>query len=177
MWLKPPEDWIKMNTDVACDFRTNTMGLRCVARDEFSNFQRARGTVMYPSVQPRIAEALILREALSWIKQWRTTKCIFESDSKQLVDALNGSQANSYFNTVVSDCIELIKHFDEVLVIFTYRSANNVAHVLSRVVCSMSYYKQLLDDSLEDPIGRPAVEAPPVSSGEDEELSNEDPQA
>ncbi|XP_074382049.1 uncharacterized protein LOC141723976 [Apium graveolens] len=36
-------------------------------------------------------------------------------------------------------------------------------------------YKQLLDDSLEDPIGRPTVEAPPVSSGEDEKLSDEDP--
>ncbi|KAL8097342.1 hypothetical protein AgCh_030472 [Apium graveolens] len=120
MWLKPPEDWIKINTDAACDFRTNTMGLRCVARDEFGNFQRARGTVMYPSVQPRIAEALIFREALSWIKQWRTTKCIFESNSKQLVDALNGSQANSYFDTVVSDFIELIKHFDESLSVNTH---------------------------------------------------------
>ena len=38
-------------------------------------------------------------------------------------------------------------------------------------------YKQLLDDSLEDPIERPAVEVPPVSSGEDKELSDEDPQA
>ncbi|XP_074363957.1 uncharacterized protein LOC141704649 [Apium graveolens] len=38
-------------------------------------------------------------------------------------------------------------------------------------------YKQLLDDNLEDPIGQPAVEAPHVSSGEDEELSDEDPQA
>ncbi|XP_074352390.1 uncharacterized protein LOC141691559 [Apium graveolens] len=38
-------------------------------------------------------------------------------------------------------------------------------------------YNQLMDDSLEDPIGRPAVEVPPVSSGKDEELSDEDPQA
>ncbi|XP_074352149.1 uncharacterized protein LOC141691316 [Apium graveolens] len=38
-------------------------------------------------------------------------------------------------------------------------------------------YKQLLDDNLEDPIGRSAIEVPLISSGEDEELSDEDPQA
>lgn len=54
------------------------------------------------------------------------------------MDALSGKHANSYFDTIVSDCVELIKHFEDVLVIFAYRSANNAAHVLARAACSMS---------------------------------------
>ena len=36
------------------------------------------------------------------------------------------------------DCIELLKHFDDVLVKFVPRSANEVAHKLARATHSMS---------------------------------------
>lgn len=79
-----------------------------------------------------------LKEALSSTKGWRGVKCIFESNPKLLVDALNGHKGNSYFGTIITDCIELLKYFDEVLVVFAYRSVNNVTHLLVRTVCSMS---------------------------------------
>lgn len=45
---------------------------------------------------------------------------------------------NTYIHLIVEDCIELLKHFDEVIVVFVYRSANMVAHKLARAACSMS---------------------------------------
>lgn len=56
-----------------------------------------------------------------------------------MVDAVNGNkQGNSFFDTLMDDCRELIKHFDDVLIVFTHRSANNIAHQLAQVAYSTS---------------------------------------
>lgn len=75
-----------------------------------------------------------MKEGLSWIKGWRKSNYIFESNAKLLVDALNGSRERSYFDTIVTDCIQLFKHFEEVLVVFVHRSANNVANLLANLL-------------------------------------------
>ncbi|KAL8103570.1 hypothetical protein AgCh_027952 [Apium graveolens] len=139
-WVKPPAGWIKINIDASWGLQPGSVGLGNVVRDETGNFLRARCSTTHATTQPRDAEALSLREALSWIKQWRRTKCIFETDSKLLVDALNGVRGRTYFDTIVSDCLELVKHFDDVLFAFTYRSANNVAHMLARVAVRSHFH-------------------------------------
>lgn len=52
----------------------------------------------------RDEEALRLKEALSWMKEWRTSKCVFKSDTKLLVDAVHGYKGRSMFDTIVEDC-------------------------------------------------------------------------
>lgn len=59
-----------------------------------------------------------------------------------LADACKGVQERAYFLTVVLDCIELFKHFDDVLVEFVPRYANGVAHKLARTTYSMSSFKE-----------------------------------
>lgn len=108
-----------------------------MARDERGKFVRARSNVICGWRQPREAKALSLKEALSWMKQWRRSKVVFESDAKFLVDAVNGERGHSYFDTNAEDCSELIKHFDEVLLVFVHRSANHVAHLLAKAANSM----------------------------------------
>lgn len=56
--------------------------------------------------------------------------CIFETDSKSLADACNGKSGEAYFGTIVLNCLHLLKHIDQVLVRFVYRSANNVEEKL-----------------------------------------------
>lgn len=80
--------------------------------------------------QVREAEALSLKEALTWMKTWRTSKCIFETNAKLLADVIYGGRGMSIFYIIVKDCIELMKHFVEVLVVFNRRSANIVAHLV-----------------------------------------------
>ena len=85
-----------------------------------------------------MTKAIGLKEALSWTKEWRSSKCLFECDAKLLVDAVNGGQGNTYFHAMVEDCVDILKHFDEVLVSFVFRSTNMIAHELAQVAYSMS---------------------------------------
>lgn len=101
-------------------------------------FVRARSKVIQEQLQPREIEAIALREALSWTKEWRRNKCIFECDAKGVVEAIKEGGGCSYFHTIIEDCREILKHFNEVLVVFCYRSANMVAHLLAQATCSMS---------------------------------------
>lgn len=87
---------------------------------------------------PREAEAIALKEALSWIMALQYDMCVFETDSKMLVHACTGDRDESMFGTIVDDCVQLQKHINQVLIQFAFRSANRVAHELARVTCSMS---------------------------------------
>lgn len=108
VWTKPPAGWIKVNVDAACGER---IGLGCVVRDDQGEFLRAKCSTVSGHRAPREVEALGLKEALSWVKTWRNTKCIFETGAKLLVDAIHGVRGKSFFDTIVNDCIELLKHF------------------------------------------------------------------
>lgn len=55
-----------------------------------------------------------------------------------VVDAINGNRGNLIFHSIIDDCVGLLKHFSQVLVVFEYRSANIVAHFLARAAVSMS---------------------------------------
>lgn len=60
------------------------------------------------------------RGILKVIQVWRTTKYIFESDVKLLVDAFYGPEGKSEkacFDMIEDDCKKLLKHYEEVLII------------------------------------------------------------
>lgn len=135
-WCKPPDGWIKINVDAACHPGSSHIGVGCVIRDDGGRFMRARMNTVQGGRSIREAEALSMREALSWVKNWTTTKCIFESDAKLLVDAFYGPRGKSCFDTIVEDCSELLKHCDEVLVDFVPRYANSVVYSLARAAYS-----------------------------------------
>lgn len=132
------EGWVKINTDAACQSQTGEIGVTCVIRDDRGSFLRARSNVIRGNIQAREAEALGLKEALLWVHEWRKQKCIFEMDSKLVVDAIHGVRGSFIFHGIIDDCVKLLKRFEEVLVVFEYRYANNVAHMLARAECSMS---------------------------------------
>lgn len=55
-----------------------------------------------------------------------------------MLDACKGVQGRAYFHTIDLGCVELFKHFDDILVEFVHKSANEVAHMLARTTDSMS---------------------------------------
>ena len=63
---------------------TDQVGVGCVIRDEEGNFLRGRSAVVRGRFQPREAEAMGLKESLTWTKEQRSTKCLFECDVKLL---------------------------------------------------------------------------------------------
>lgn len=72
-------------------------------------------------------------------------QCIFETDAKLIVDAVNKGKGCAYFHTIILDCVDLLKHFDNVLMQFVHRSANVVAHTLARETHSMSGFREWRD--------------------------------
>ncbi|KAL8119323.1 hypothetical protein AgCh_016734 [Apium graveolens] len=144
-WTKPPEGWIKINVDATCPQQRNRIGVACVARDDHGAFLGARSSVIEGGRQPREAEVLSLYEALRWVHKWRNSHCIFEMDSKIVVDAIHGKHGNSNFHTIIDDCISFLKYFREVLLVFDYLSANTVAHLLAQAADSMSDPREWFD--------------------------------
>lgn len=87
-WSKPPVGWIKINLDAAI-FPEGFIGVGIVIRDSHGDFVRAICSHIEGAWQPRDAEALSLKEALSSAKSLNLHHCIFETDSKTLVEACN----------------------------------------------------------------------------------------
>ena len=141
-WQPPQPHWVKINIDAAIFTDLNSIGVGGVIRDERGQFVKAMCKQKQGTWSPREAEALSFREVLSWMKEHSFTRCVFETDSKLLADACNGNPGRSYFHSIVGDCVESIKQFEDVLVRFVPRSANEIAHLLARVSRSMSDLKE-----------------------------------
>lgn len=120
-----------------------------MVRDCRGRFVRARANKVRGRSLAWEAEVISLKEALSWVKEWRTEKCIFETDAKLLVDALQGTRGKSLFDTIVQECQEILKHFQEVLVVFVIRSANMIAHTLARAAYSLPGPQEWLQNAPE----------------------------
>lgn len=137
VWRKPMEGWVKVNTDAAV-FNNGSIGLGCVLRNSQGAFMGARSCKVEGAWTPREAEAIGMKEALSWMIARKIDHCIIETDSQILAAACTGEPGLDLFGTIVGDCIQLLKHINPVLVKFVYRSANSVAHELAKAAYSMS---------------------------------------
>ncbi|KAL8095515.1 hypothetical protein AgCh_036809 [Apium graveolens] len=128
----PPQGWVKVNIDATAFQATESVGLSSVIRNANGKFIRARIKHLFVNLHPREAEAVSLKEALSWVKDLGFRNCVFETDAKTLADSCKGSQGRSLFHTIVLDYREYV------LVNFIHTSANVVAHALVPAVHSMS---------------------------------------
>lgn len=144
-WDRPTQGWVKINIDAARFEEVQCIGLGAVVWDDQGSFLRARSKWVASLLQPREAEALSLKEAMAWIKELSFRKCVFETDAKQLADACKDVPGESYFHTIVMDCVDFSKHLEQVLIEFTNRSANDVAHRLAWVAYSMSDVKEWIN--------------------------------
>lgn len=93
---------------------------------------------MMVNMQPREVETLSLKETIKLVLEIGFTRCTFETDAKLLAEACKQVKGKSYFHIIVSDCIDLFKHFENVLVKFVCKYASEFAHKLARATRSMS---------------------------------------
>ncbi|KAL8145163.1 hypothetical protein AgCh_003389 [Apium graveolens] len=136
-WERPDAGWIKVNVDAAI-FQDNSIGCGEVIRDHQGVFLAARCKKVDRVWRPREAEAISLKEALSWIVELQYKECIFETDSRTPVQAFNKDPEESFSGTIMGDCTHLLKHINSVLIQFAFRSTNRVAHTLAKAAYSMS---------------------------------------
>ncbi|KAL8094612.1 hypothetical protein AgCh_036233 [Apium graveolens] len=90
-WERPVTGWVKVNIDAVLFEDVHSTGMGIVVRDAEGKFLMVVSRQRDGLVSPREAEALCLKEALSWLKDKGLSKCIFETDSQLLARACKGS--------------------------------------------------------------------------------------
>ncbi|XP_074359733.1 uncharacterized protein LOC141699810 [Apium graveolens] len=120
-WVKPHESIIKVSVD-ATTFR------------EYSG--SGMGVIVIDAGE--LAEALAIKEALSWIKNQGWQGVIVESDFLVAVQAIRSKAPMvSPFGRVIEACRAMLRDLNTVSLFFIKRSANVAAHELARVSYSI----------------------------------------
>ena len=88
-WTKLAMGVLKCNVDGAVFSDSTHMGVGCVIRKDRGEIIQAMSNLIASCLEPAEAEALALREALSWIHRLKLSKVIIEMDCKGVVDAFH----------------------------------------------------------------------------------------
>lgn len=137
-WEKPTQGWLKLNIDAAIDKHNHKMGLGWIMRGEEGHFMAAKCYPLHGNFSPKEAEAVAVREALSWLKNRRHDKVLVETDSLLVTNALLQEKDVSAFDLLILDIKDIAKRFNNINISFVKRSANQSAHKLARTAVSMS---------------------------------------
>ncbi|KAL8133670.1 hypothetical protein AgCh_008927 [Apium graveolens] len=140
-WQQPQTGTIKVNTDAALFEHTNSYSFAMVARDHSGSMLGALSSCRQGSINPELAEAIGIREALSWVKSKDWPTVIIESDCLGAIQAIRCSSVNlSYLGRVIDECKNLLVDLRSrnVTLKFVKRSANMVAHFLARYSSSLA---------------------------------------
>ncbi|KAL8103095.1 hypothetical protein AgCh_027577 [Apium graveolens] len=134
-WNPPSINSVKINTDAAIFTESDSYSYVFVVRDHEGRLIEAGARCRRGSPSADLAEALSIREALSWLKDKGYGNAVLESDCLQVVQAIRSSfVCFSYLGRVVNECRSLLVSLSNKNVVFKFvkRSANRVAHYLAR---------------------------------------------
>ncbi|CAH9139859.1 unnamed protein product [Cuscuta epithymum] len=134
-WKRPEVGRLKLNTDASIG-DGNICGLGWVVRDSEGRFI-AGGVDKWYGSSPKVAEALAIREALSWLKQSGWDYINVESDALQVISSINSGSDGSLSGVIIDDIRDMSTSFTSIYFTHMKRSANRVAHDLARAVVSM----------------------------------------
>ncbi|XP_030502725.2 uncharacterized protein LOC115717895 [Cannabis sativa] len=138
LWLKPSIG-IKLNVDATIFESSSKHGFGCVVRDTEGTLTAAFAGVKTGSVSPELAEAMGIREALSWLKNHPFSQAIVETDSLVCAESIRSAEVfASSFGSVVNDCKKLLESLSNVSLLFVKRSANCAAHFVARHSISLA---------------------------------------
>ncbi|XP_019166944.1 PREDICTED: uncharacterized protein LOC109162715 [Ipomoea nil] len=136
-WSKPALGRIKLNSDATICQGSNVMGLAWVLRDDEGKFLAAKNTVVPGNYLVKEAEALSIREALSWLISTDMGSVDVEIDSQVVFNALCSSSFSFAFGLLINDVRDLAFAIGDVEFHFVARSANCVAHAVAREAFSV----------------------------------------
>ncbi|KAJ8760278.1 hypothetical protein K2173_011690 [Erythroxylum novogranatense] len=138
VWQKPPVGFIKINTDVAIFKEARKTGTGFVVRNSNGDCLAAGSNVFLGILDPSTAEAMRIREALSWVKKQKLHSVIIESDSQLVIQSLLSNSRNlSEVNFIVNDCLFFCHSINDVYFGYCKRSANCAVHIFAINVSSI----------------------------------------
>ncbi|KAL8104689.1 hypothetical protein AgCh_028771 [Apium graveolens] len=152
-WKQPQAETVKVNTDAALFENSNCYSYAMVARDHTGAMLEAVSCCRPGRPNPELAEAVGIREALSWVKQKSWPSTIVESDCLGAIQAIRCSSIHlSYLGRVIDECKQLLSDLESrnVTLKFVKRSANKVAHFIARNSSSIADRRWDMGDTSPD---------------------------
>ena len=137
-WIPPATGTLKLNVDASVFPGANQFNIGMVLRNHAGEFITAKNQNFAGEVSVFEAEAVGVREALSWLKdmQRQEDEVIIESDSQLTVRAIHTNNLNYLeIGEVIESCKQLLRSFCRVSLVFIRKNANKVAHELARIPC------------------------------------------
>ncbi|XP_031095273.1 uncharacterized protein LOC115999571 [Ipomoea triloba] len=137
--VSPVDNVLKVYVDAAVfpDIRRAFYGV--VVNDGHGVFVAATNGHLQCLADPHLAEALAIKEALSWCKDINFARISIFSDCQIVCNLFNGSLPDhSYAGCVINECRTLKRHFEVVSLQFIQQSTNKLAHALARAARSQS---------------------------------------
>lgn len=132
-WSPLPSGWLKMNTDTAVCNTGNKSGLVWILRRADHSVMAASANPMPRRMDVPMAEALMICEALSWIKNSSLDNVILESDADLVIRAMhNGDHLHFDWGLIVSDYCYLLSKLRNVRCVFVRRSTNIATDALAK---------------------------------------------
>lgn len=120
------------------DSKSNITGLGMIARDSKGGIYMSACSNRQLRYQPVLAEALALRSAKFICKHLGLMNVILKGDCKVVVDAANSKEDNdSLLYPIIKDVQLMLIQQSTWKVQFSYREANQPAHMLAQLACSM----------------------------------------
>ncbi|XP_073152648.1 uncharacterized protein [Henckelia pumila] len=122
-WKRPPENVLKCNVEAAVFESSSHIGYGCIVRNSDDVVIDATYGTLMRRFNPTTAEALSIKEALSWLKSVDCSQIIVESDALLVIKALNNSEPDSSsLSLIVEDCKILARDFSSCHFVFVFRS-------------------------------------------------------
>jgi ribonuclease HI len=132
-WLKPRENFVKLNVDAGFCADTGSGSTGAIIRDDKGGFL-ATSCCGIPFISdPSTAEARALRDGLILAGQVRCNRLEVNSDSMDVIDVMgNGGNSLGSATAIYEECSFLCRNFTETQFSHCPREANMVAHELAR---------------------------------------------
>lgn len=108
-----------------------------VARDDKRELLQVKSRLQNGVVSPELAEAMTMKEALSWIRARTWRQVTIEADCPTVVQA-NCSKLSmeSPFGVVIAECKSIILELNDISLNVIRRSVNMTTHFLAKELCS-----------------------------------------
>ncbi|KAL8111628.1 hypothetical protein AgCh_019375 [Apium graveolens] len=143
-WVAPQIGFMKISVDAAIFSEYNALGLWVIARDNRGELTQAIMKCNFGLISANMAEAIAVKEALSWLKSEGQNKTVVETDCLTVVQAIRSKVLmRSPFGQVIQCCRDMLQDLKTFSLFFVKRSANMAAHELARL--SYSFPDRVFD--------------------------------
>ncbi|KAK0583366.1 hypothetical protein LWI29_036220 [Acer saccharum] len=133
IWIPPDIGLYKINCDAALNVASCLVGFGIVIRNRDSLVMASSSQKITVSFSPQVVEAEAIRRGLRLVLDTCLFPCVLDSDAEVVVRWINsGKLLNSEIGVIIMDIQNLLLQARCVLINFSPRKANQIAHVLAK---------------------------------------------